>query len=201
VVDFLDLSGAQMSRALTVGVALVGLGVAQSRAADHWQATSKSMTDLLGEGYRLVTVAAPSAQLRVFFLSKGASVAKCSEEQVLKNPACTASGREGRAEVRSAGVRSSAGDKDRVLQADEGEAVGRPIRLAGVAQVLFADEVGQERAWEDRWCQARGKTASTSSWARVGPYRLQCRCERQAEVKRRDSIAPDHLVRCRKPGT
>ena len=75
-----------MSRALTVGVALVGLGVAQSRAADHWQATSKSMTDLLGEGYRLVTVAAPSAQLRVFFLSKGASVAKCLEEQVLKNP-------------------------------------------------------------------------------------------------------------------
>ncbi len=75
-----------MRRALTVGVALLGLGAAQSRAADHWQATSKSMTDLLGEGYRLVTVAAPSAHLRVFFLSKGASVAKCSEEQVLKNP-------------------------------------------------------------------------------------------------------------------
>jgi hypothetical protein len=75
-----------MRRALTVGVALLGLGAVQSRAADHWQATSKSMTDLLGEGYRLVTVAAPSAQLRVFFLSKGASVAKCSEEQVLKNP-------------------------------------------------------------------------------------------------------------------
>ncbi len=75
-----------MSRALTVAVALLGLGAAQSRAADHWQATSKSMADLLGEGYRLVTVAAPSAHLRVFFLSKGASVAKCSEEQVLKNP-------------------------------------------------------------------------------------------------------------------
>jgi len=44
------------------------------------------MTGLLSEGYRLVSVVAPSPQIRVFFLSKGASVEKCSEEQVLKNP-------------------------------------------------------------------------------------------------------------------
>jgi hypothetical protein len=75
-----------MRRAFAVGFALLGLGAAQSRAADQWQATSQSMTDLLGEGYRLVSVAAPSPQLRVFFLSNGAGVAKCSEEQVLKNP-------------------------------------------------------------------------------------------------------------------
>jgi hypothetical protein len=75
-----------MRRALTMAVALLGFGVVQSHAADRWQATSESMTDLLREGYRLVSVAAPSAQLRVFFLSNGASVAKCSEEQVFKNP-------------------------------------------------------------------------------------------------------------------
>jgi hypothetical protein len=75
-----------MTRALAVGIALLSLGAVQSRAADQWQATSQSMTDLLGEGYRLVSVAAPTPQLRVFFLSNAASVAKCSEEQVLKNP-------------------------------------------------------------------------------------------------------------------
>ena len=79
-----------MMRALIVLIAALGLGAAYGAetgkaAGDYWQATNKSMTDLLSEGYRLVSVVAPNAQLRVFFLSKGASVAKCSEEAVMKN--------------------------------------------------------------------------------------------------------------------
>jgi hypothetical protein len=80
-----------MKRALVVLIAALGLVAAHGAetgkaAGDHWQATKKSMTDLLSEGYRLVSVVAPNAQLRVFFLSKGPSVAKCLEEAVLKNP-------------------------------------------------------------------------------------------------------------------
>jgi len=80
-----------MKRALIVMLAALGFGAAYGAetgkaAGDHWQATKKSMTELLSEGYRLVSVVAPNAQLRVFILSKGASVAKCSEEAVLKNP-------------------------------------------------------------------------------------------------------------------
>lgn len=78
-----------MKRALMAGIAVLALATAygaEPRAGDRWQATDKSMTDLLSEGYRLVSVVAPSGQLRVFFLSKGTSVAKCSEEQMLKNP-------------------------------------------------------------------------------------------------------------------
>lgn len=80
-----------MKRALIVSIAVLSLGAAYGAetgkaAGDHWRGTNKSMTDLLSEGYRLVSVVAPNAQLRVFFLSKGASVAKCSEEAALKNP-------------------------------------------------------------------------------------------------------------------
>ena len=80
-----------MRRALIVLIAALGQGSAYAAEngkapGDHWQATNQPMTELLSEGYRLVSVVAPSAQLRVFFLSKGASVAKCSEEAVLKNP-------------------------------------------------------------------------------------------------------------------
>jgi hypothetical protein len=80
-----------MKRALIVMVAVLGFGAAYGAetgraAGDHWQVTKKSMTDLLSDGYRLVSVVAPNAQLRVFFLSKQGAVAKCSEEAVLKNP-------------------------------------------------------------------------------------------------------------------
>jgi hypothetical protein len=90
MVDVLDAGGAEMKRALMVLIAALGscaaYGAETGKApVDHWQATSRSMTDLLSEGYRLVSVVAPSAQLRMFFLSKGGSVAKCSEEAVLKN--------------------------------------------------------------------------------------------------------------------
>jgi hypothetical protein len=70
-----------------IGVLSFGLGgafgaVAQTRNApeDHWQAVDKSMTDLLQEGYRLVSVVGPSAQLRIYFLSNGGLLAKCTEE-------------------------------------------------------------------------------------------------------------------------
>ena len=83
-----------MNRALIVSIAVLAFGTAHGAQTgriskvfkDRWQATDRSMGALLAQGYRLVSVVAPSAQLRVFFLSKGASVAKCSEEQVLKNP-------------------------------------------------------------------------------------------------------------------
>jgi hypothetical protein len=70
-----------------IGALLVGLGaisgaVAQTRnlPTDYWQAVDKSMMDLLQEGYRLVSVVAPSPQLRIYFLSSGVLLAKCTEE-------------------------------------------------------------------------------------------------------------------------
>ena len=55
---------------------------AQSRnvAPERWQAVDKSMSDLLLEGYRPVSVIAPSSHLRVYFLSSGSFLAKCTEE-------------------------------------------------------------------------------------------------------------------------
>jgi hypothetical protein len=70
-----------------IGALFFGLGsafgaVAQTRSlpGDYWQAVDKSMTDLLQEGYRLVSVLAPSSQLRIYFLSSGVLLAKCTEE-------------------------------------------------------------------------------------------------------------------------
>ena len=44
------------------------------------------MTDLLREGFRVVSVVAPSPQLRIFFLSKLDVLAKCAEEAKLTQP-------------------------------------------------------------------------------------------------------------------
>jgi hypothetical protein len=62
--------------------------VAQSRNApeDHWLPVDKSMTDLLQEGYRLISVVGPSPQVRIYFLSNGGLVAKCTEEAALARP-------------------------------------------------------------------------------------------------------------------
>jgi hypothetical protein len=62
--------------------------VAQTSNApkEHWQAVDKSMTDLLLEGYRPVSVIAPSPQRRIYFLSSGAFLAKCSEDATLTRP-------------------------------------------------------------------------------------------------------------------
>jgi hypothetical protein len=78
-----------MIRAAVTWVALLSLGLggvcaahAQARkpSTDRWEPISMSMSDLLQDGYRLVSVVAPSPQLRIFFLSKEGMVAKCSEE-------------------------------------------------------------------------------------------------------------------------
>jgi hypothetical protein len=62
--------------------------VAQPRNApeEHWKAVDKSMTDLLQEGYRLVSVVAPTPQLRIYFLTNGGLLAKCTEEATLAPP-------------------------------------------------------------------------------------------------------------------
>jgi hypothetical protein len=62
--------------------------LAQSRnvAPERWQAVDKSMTDLLLEGYRPVSVIAPSSHLRIYFLSSGSLLAKCTEEATLMRP-------------------------------------------------------------------------------------------------------------------
>jgi hypothetical protein len=61
---------------------------AQSRnvAPERWQAVDKSMSDLLLEGYRPVSVIAPSSHLRIYFLSSGSLLAKCTEEATLTRP-------------------------------------------------------------------------------------------------------------------
>jgi hypothetical protein len=61
---------------------------AQSRNVppERWQALDKSMSDLLLEGYRPVSVIAPSSHLRIYFLSSGSLLAKCTEEATLTRP-------------------------------------------------------------------------------------------------------------------
>jgi hypothetical protein len=61
---------------------------AQSRNVppERWQAVDKSMSDLLLEGYRPVSVIAPSSHLRIYFLSSGSLLAKCTEEATLTRP-------------------------------------------------------------------------------------------------------------------
>jgi hypothetical protein len=61
--------------------------VAQQRNAppERWQAIDKSMTDLLLEGYRPVSVISPNPQRRIYFLSSGSFLAKCTEEATLAN--------------------------------------------------------------------------------------------------------------------
>jgi hypothetical protein len=44
------------------------------------------MTDLLQDGFQLVSVVAPNPQLRIFFLGKSGAIAKCSEEAKLTEP-------------------------------------------------------------------------------------------------------------------
>lgn len=81
-----------MMHIVTSWIAMLSFGLgcpfevlAQPRNAspEHWQAVDKSMTDLLLEGYRPVSVIAPSAQRRIYFLSSGSFLAKCTEEATL----------------------------------------------------------------------------------------------------------------------
>jgi hypothetical protein len=71
--------------ALSFGIGCPLTAVAQPRNAppERWQAIDKSMSDLLLEGYRPVSVIAPNSQLRIYFLSSGSFLAKCTEEATL----------------------------------------------------------------------------------------------------------------------
>jgi hypothetical protein len=76
-----------------IAIFSLGLGcpfgaVAQPRnvAPEHWQAIDKSMSDLLLEGYRPVSVIAPSSHFRIYFLSSGSFLAKCTEGAALSPP-------------------------------------------------------------------------------------------------------------------
>jgi hypothetical protein len=74
--------------ALSFGLVCAFGAVAQPRNAppERWQAVDKSMSDLLLEGYRPVSVIAPSSHLRIYFLSSGSLLAKCTEEATLTRP-------------------------------------------------------------------------------------------------------------------
>lgn len=69
----------------SLGLACPSGAVAQPRnsPAEHWQTIDKSMSDLLLEGYRPVSVVAPSSHLRIYFLSSGSFLAKCTEQAVM----------------------------------------------------------------------------------------------------------------------
>jgi hypothetical protein len=76
-----------------IAVFSFGLGcpfgaVAQPRnvPSEYWQAIDKSMSDLLLEGYRPFSVIAPNPQLRIYFLSSGSLLAKCTEGAALAQP-------------------------------------------------------------------------------------------------------------------
>jgi len=62
--------------------------VAQPRNVppEHWQTVDKSMSDLLLEGYRPFSVIAPNSHLRIYFLSSGNLLAKCTEGAALTRP-------------------------------------------------------------------------------------------------------------------
>src|SRR5215470_5930529 len=88
----LFLPGLEMIRIAIISTVTVSFGlgcpfgaVAQPRNAppEHWQAIDKSMSDLLLEGYRPVSVIAPSSHLRIYFLSSGSFLAKCTEEATM----------------------------------------------------------------------------------------------------------------------
>jgi hypothetical protein len=81
-----------MMRIAISWIAILSLGlvcpfgaVAQPRNSptEHWQAIDKSMSDLLLEGYRPVSVIAPSSHLRIYFLSSGSFLTKCTEQAVM----------------------------------------------------------------------------------------------------------------------
>jgi hypothetical protein len=67
---------------LSFGLCCPFEAVAQSRSGppEHWQPVDRSMTDLLLEGYRPVSVIAPNPQRRIYFLNSGSFLAKCTEE-------------------------------------------------------------------------------------------------------------------------
>ena len=55
-------------------------------AGEQWQATERSMAELVDDGYELVSVVASSGQSQIYFLRKPGKVARCREETALDGP-------------------------------------------------------------------------------------------------------------------
>jgi hypothetical protein len=83
-------------RARTLGIALtvaaslaLALPVAaetDSAAVEQWRATDRSMAELVGDGYELVSVVASSGQSHTYFLRKPGKLARCREQTTLDGP-------------------------------------------------------------------------------------------------------------------
>ena len=78
--------------ALALGASLAQIHAAAAETditgGDQWQQIDKTMSELVGEGYELVSVVAQSSQTRTYFLRKPGKVAKCTEATALalENP-------------------------------------------------------------------------------------------------------------------
>lgn len=76
--------------ALTLGasLALVDPAAAETdtTVGDQWRQIDKTMSELVEEGYELVSVVAQSSQTRTYFLRKPGKVAKCTEATALESP-------------------------------------------------------------------------------------------------------------------
>jgi len=55
-------------------------------AVEQWQATDRSMAELVENGYELVSVVAPSGQSNIYFLRKPGKLARCREQTTLDGP-------------------------------------------------------------------------------------------------------------------
>ncbi len=71
--------------ALSFGLGCPFGAIAQPRNAppERWQPIDKSMSDLLLEGYRPISVIAPNSHVRIYFLNSGSFLAKCTEEATM----------------------------------------------------------------------------------------------------------------------
>jgi hypothetical protein len=70
---------------LCASLALIDPAGAQTDTSvgDQWKQTDRTMSDLVGEGYELVSVA-QSSQAHTYFLRKPGKMAKCSETAALE---------------------------------------------------------------------------------------------------------------------
>lgn len=57
-----------------------------SATVEEWQATDRSMLDLIEDGYEVVSIISPSSQTRTYFLTKPGKIAKCQEDATSSRP-------------------------------------------------------------------------------------------------------------------
>jgi hypothetical protein len=77
-----------LALALDATLTLIDPAAAETDATigDQWRQTDKTMSELVGEGYELVSVVAPTSHMRTYFLRKPGKVAKCTEATALETP-------------------------------------------------------------------------------------------------------------------